>query len=103
MPTLMRPNAGSMRTKFLFLGTLLALALAGCGTPNETEQGVDVSAWRVACEKESGFSGDSMLVPETGTIFVWRADGEEVAECHGHNRHVHLLGILDSGQHPADS
>jgi hypothetical protein len=99
--TPMRPNAGSTRIKLVVLGVLLALISVGC-SKTETEQGVDVSAWRVACEKESGFSGDSMLVPETGTIFVWRADGEEVAECHGHNSHVHLLGVLNSGQHPAD-
>jgi len=52
---------------------------------------------RVQCEKESGFSGSSQLVPETGTVFVWRADGEEVAECQDGK----LVGILGGG-HPGD-
>ena len=99
----MRPNAGYTRTDYIRLvvgGVVMALFLASCGKAPEPE--VDVSAWRVACEKESGFSGQSMVVPETGTIFVWRADGEEVAECHGHNSHVHLIGILGSN-HPGDN
>ena len=96
MPTLMRPNAGSMRTKFFFLGTLLALALASCGT-KETKPEIDTSALRVQCEKESGFSGDAQLVPETATAFVWRADGEEVAEC----QDGMLVGILGQN-HPGD-
>ena len=90
-----RLSAGSTRIRFFYLGTLLALALAGCGA-TETKT-VDVTELRVQCEKESGFSGESMLVPETKTAFVWRADGEEVAEC----QDGALVGVLDK-EHPGD-
>jgi len=58
----------------------------------------DIVELRVQCEKESGFSGASQLVPETGTAFVWRADGAMVAECQDGK----LVGILTSGEHPGD-
>jgi hypothetical protein len=61
------------------LPLLLAPVLVACGAPEEKT--VDRSELRVQCEKESGFSGESLLVPETKTVFVWRADGEMVAEC----------------------
>ena len=96
----MRPNAGYTRTDYVRLfvgGAVMALFLASCGAaPKEPE--IDVSALRVQCEKESGFSGSSQLVPETGTVFVWRADGAEVAEC----QDGQLVGILTSGNHPGD-
>ena len=77
---------------------LLLPMLVACGAPSQ-EETVDRSELRVQCEKESGFSGDAQLVPETKTVFVWRADGEEVAEC----QDGVFLGVLDSGQHPADA
>ena len=71
--------------------------LVSCGAPEKGPE-IDVSAMRVQCEKESGFSGSSQLVPETGTVFVWRADGEMIAECQDGK----LVGILESGSHPGD-
>ena len=78
------------------LPLLLLPVLVACGAPSQ-EETVDYSELRVQCEKESGFSGESMLVPETKTAFVWRADGEEVAEC----QDGVLLGILGK-DHPGD-
>lgn len=80
-----------------FIVAALPLFLVGCGG-GESAPEIDVSAMRVQCEKESGFSGSSQLVPETGTVFVWRADGERVAECQDGK----LVGILESGNHPGD-
>ena len=68
---------------------LLAPILVACGSSSEKPE-VDYTELRVQCEKESGFSGESMLVPESGTVLVWRADGEEVAEC----QDGELVGIL---------
>ena len=76
-----------------FLPFLLAPMLVACGGEG-SKPTKDITELRVACEKESGFSGDAMVVTETGTVFVWRADGEMVAECQGHNRHVHLVSIF---------
>ena len=76
---------------------LLAPILVACGSSGEKPK-ADITELRVQCEKESGFSGSAQLVPETGTIFVWRADGEEVAECQDGK----LVGILTSGNHPGD-
>ena len=76
---------------------LLAPLLVACGSSSEKPE-ADVTELRVQCEKESGFSGESMLVPETGTIFVWRADGEEVAECQDGK----LVGVL-AQDHPGDN
>ena len=76
---------------------LLIPGLVACGASKEDT--VDYTELRVQCEKESGFSGSSQLVPETGTVFVWRADGEMVAEC----QDGQLVGILESGTHPGDS
>lgn len=78
--------------------TLLAssLLLTGCFGDNKSVT-TDFTELRVQCEKESGFSGESQLVPETRTVFVWRADGEEVAECADGK----LVGILGHN-HPAD-
>jgi hypothetical protein len=76
-----------------FLPFLLAPMLVACGGEGSKPTN-DITELRVACEKESGFSGDAMVVTETGTVFVWRADGEMVAECQGHNRHVHLVSIF---------
>ena len=76
---------------------LVPLLLVGCGGGEKAPE-IDVSAMRVQCEKESGFSGSSQLVPETGTVIVWRADGERVAEC----QDGVLVGILESGTHPGD-
>ena len=80
-----------------FIIALLPFFLVACGGEEKTPE-IDVSAMRVQCEKESGFSGSSQLVPETGTVFVWRADGEEVAEC----QDGQFIGILASGNHPGD-
>jgi len=76
---------------------LIPFLLVGCGGGEKAPE-IDVSAMRVQCEKESGYSGESMLVPETETVFVWRADGEMVAEC----QDGVLVGILESGNHPGD-
>ena len=81
--------------------TLVASSLLLVGCFSEKTDTVDYTELRVQCEKESGFSGRSQLVPETRTVFVWRADGKEVAECSIHNSHVHLVGILGHN-HPAD-
>ena len=80
-----------------FIVALLPFFLVACGGEEKAPE-IDVSAMRVQCEKESGFSGSSQLVPETGTVFVWRADGEMVAEC----QDGVLVGILESGSHPGD-
>jgi len=72
-----------------FIIAALPFFLVACGGGEKTPE-IDVSAMRVQCEKESGFSGSSQLVPETGTVFVWRADGERVAECQDGK----LVGIL---------
>ncbi len=77
-----------------FLPLLLAPMLVACGASDDSNSNLDITELRVACEKESGFSGDAMVVTETGTVFVWRADGEMVAECQGHNKHVHLVSIF---------
>ena len=77
--------------------TLLASSLLLVGCFNEKADTADITELRVQCEKESGFSGESMLVPETRTVFVWRADGAEVAECDNGK----LVGILGHN-HPAD-
>ena len=76
---------------------LIPFLLVGCGGGEKAPE-IDVSAMRVQCEKESGFSGSSQLVPETGTVFVWRADDAMVAECQDGK----LVGILESGSHPGD-
>ena len=76
---------------------LIPFLLVGCGGEEKTPE-IDVSELRVQCEKESGFSGSSQLVPETGTVFVWRADDAMVAECQDGK----LVGILESGNHPGD-
>ncbi len=47
----------------------------------ESKPEADITELRVQCEKESGFSGPAQVVPETGTVFVWRADKAMVAEC----------------------
>ena len=80
-----------------FIIALLPFFLVACGGEEKAPE-IDVSSMRVQCEKESGFSGSSQLVPETGTVFVWRADGERVAECQDGK----LVGILESGSHPGD-
>ena len=81
-----------------FLPLLLAPMLVACGGQDSKPE-VDITELRVQCEKESGFSGPAMVVPETGLVFVWRADGERVAEC----QDGVFLGVLESGDHPADS
>lgn len=75
---------------------LLAPLLVSCGAPEKAPE-YDVTELRVQCEKESGFSGPAQVVPEVGLVFVWRADGEKVAEC----QDGALVGILTEG-HPAD-
>ena len=77
--------------------TLLASSLLLVGCFSEKADTIDITELRVQCEKESGFSGESMLVPETRTVFVWRADGEEVAECADGK----FIGILGHN-HPGD-
>ena len=78
--------------------TVLALPLlVSCGAPEKVEY--DITEMRVQCEKESGFSGPAQVVPETGLVFVWRADEAMVAECQDGK----LVGILESGNHPGDN
>ena len=81
---------------FLLLLILLPM-LVGCGSKESKE--VDTTELRVQCEKESGFSGPAQVVPETGLVFVWRADEAMVAECQDGK----LVGILESGDHPGDA
>ena len=76
---------------------LLPLLLVGCGGEEKAPK-LDATELRVQCEKESGFSGPAQVVPETGLVFVWRADEAMVAECQDGK----LVGILESGNHPAD-
>ena len=80
-----------------FLPLLLAPMLIACG--GEESKEVDITELRVQCEKESGFSGPAQVVPETGTVFVWRADEALVAEC----QDGVFLGVLESGDHPGDA
>ena len=58
---------------------LLLPMLVACG--GEETKTTDITELRVLCEKESGFSGPAQVVPETGLVYVWRADSEMVAEC----------------------
>ena len=80
--------------------TLLAssILLIGCASKEDPKQ--DLSALRAQCMEQSGFTGNANYFP--GGVFIWRADGEEVAECSIHNGHVHLIGILGHS-HPGDS
>ena len=89
-----------LRSKMMLLATtLVASSLVGCfGEKEEPKQ--DLSALRAQCEELSGFTGNVQYYP--GGLFLWRADGEEVAECNIHNSHVHLVGILGHG-HPGDT
>lgn len=78
--------------------TVLALPLlVSCGAPEKAPE-YDITEMRIQCEKESGFSGPAQVVPETGLVFVWRADEAMVAEC----QDGALVGILESGDHPGD-
>lgn len=81
--------------KKIIIATLPLFLVACSGETPEP----DISELRVQCEKESGYSGSSQLVPETGTVFVWRADDAMVAECQDGK----LVGILESGNHPGDN
>ena len=62
------------------LPLLLIPGLVACGGEGSKPE-ADITELRVQCEKESGFSGPAQVVPETGTVFVWRADKAMVAEC----------------------
>ena len=79
------------------LPLLLVPLLVACGGDSKPE--ADITELRVQCEKESGFSGPAQVVPETGLVFVWRADEAMVAECQDGK----LVGILESGNHPGDA
>ena len=81
-----------------FLPLLLVPVLVACGSGG-SEPKADITELRVQCEKESGFSGPAQVVPETGLVFVWRADEAMVAECQDGK----LVGILESGNHPGDA
>ena len=81
-----------------YIPLFLLPMLAACG-PHMTETHPDITELRVQCEKESGFSGPAQVVPETGLVFVWRADEAMVAECQDGK----LVGILESGNHPGDA
>ena len=80
-----------------FIVAALPLFLVGCGGGEKAPE-IDVSEMRVQCEELSGFSGKSQIVPETGLVFVWRADDAMVAEC----QDGELVGIMESGNHPGD-
>ena len=83
--------------------TLLAssLLLTGCfGGGEESGDKLDISALRVQCEEASGFTGNADFFP--GGVFVWRADGEKVAECEWHDGTFKYVGILGHG-HPGDN
>ena len=83
-----------------YIPLVLLPMLAACGPQmTETHPSNGITELRVQCEKESGFSGPAQVVPETGTVFVWRADSAEVAEC----QDGVFLGVLTSGQHPGDA
>ena len=82
--------------------TLLAssLLLTGCfGGGGESEDKLDISALRVQCEEASGFTGNADFFP--GGVFIWRADGEKVAECEWHDGTFKYVGILGHS-HPGD-
>ena len=82
--------------------TLLAssLLLAGCFGGEETSSTVDLSKFRQQCMELSGFTGEAQYA--TDVIFIWRADGEMVAECEWHDGATKFIGILGAG-HPADN
>ena len=64
------------------LSLLLIPGLVACGaSSDDSNSDLDITELRVQCEKESGFSGPAQVVPETGLVYVWRADSEMVAEC----------------------
>ena len=77
----------------MILATTLAVSsLAACFGGNETTDKVDISAMRVQCEEQSGFTGNAEFYP--GGMFIYRADGEEVAECEWSGGTFKYLGIL---------
>ena len=88
------------RKMMLLATTLIASSLVGCFGGQDKVDDQDLSALRVQCEELSGFTGNVQYYP--GGLFLWRADGKEVAECNIHNSHVHLVGILGHS-HPGDT
>ena len=88
----------------LLATTLVASSLlAGCfGGGGESGGKLDISALRVQCEEASGFTGNADFFP--GGVFVWRADGEKVAECEWHDgtfKYVGILGHSHRGDNPS--
>ena len=82
--------------------TLLAssLLLIGCSGGVDTSGKDDLSTLRSKCMELSGFTGNAQFTE--GAVFIWRADDAEVAECEWDGSNVKYLGILGSGNHPAD-
>ena len=58
----------------------------------DTAPADDISALRSKCSELSGFTGNADYYP--GGVFLWRADGAEVAECEWDGTTVKYLGIL---------
>ena len=79
---------------------LLSSVLVGCFGGGTEEPKEDLSALRSKCMELSGFTGNADYYP--GGVFVWRADGEEVAECEWDGTTVKYLGILGHN-HPGDT
>ena len=82
--------------------TLIAssVLLTGCFGAKEEGPKVDISAMRSKCMELSGFTGNAEFYP--GGMFLYRADGAEVAECEWHDGPFKYLGIIGHG-HPGDS
>lgn len=79
--------------KSLLSLSLLTTLLIGCSKP--APQQYDLSYFRQECERLSGFTGDYQSVPEVRLIFVWRKDGDAVAECTWDiGKNVELVEIL---------
>ena len=74
--------------------TLIAssILLVGCGSKEASGPKVDLSEMRSKCMELSGFTGNADYYP--GGMFLWRADGEKVAECEWHDGPLVYLGIL---------
>ena len=91
-----------LNRKMMLLATTLILSsgLAGCFGGTDSGDKIDISAMRVQCEEASGFTGNANFFP--GGVFLWRADGEKVAECEWPDGTFKYVGILGHG-HPGDN
>ena len=87
--------------RMMLLATTLILSsgLVGCVGGSKEGPKEDLSVLRKECMEQSGFTGNAQHFP--GGVFLWRSDGEKVAECEWDGTTVKFIGILGHG-HPAD-